>query len=111
MRPVPHAPLLLLPPPPPLMPPLAPGELAFDMSWPGVRVEVLEGLRLLADNVHALPVLKKALPPLACLITDPATKVGDRPQCVPHHRLHHQGRGGRPWQQAGVCRTSLAHTN
>ncbi|GAX76010.1 hypothetical protein CEUSTIGMA_g3453.t1 [Chlamydomonas eustigma] len=51
------------------------GELAYDMSWPAVRCAVLEGLSLLVDNPHAQPVLKKALPQLASLLTDPSIKV------------------------------------
>ena len=52
-----------------------PGDLAYDMSWPSVRVAVLEGLTLLVDNPHAQPVLKRALPQLAALLGDPALKV------------------------------------
>ena len=51
------------------------GELAYDMSWPAVRVAVLEGLTLLVDNPHAQPVMKKALPQLASLLADPSLKV------------------------------------
>ncbi|KAI8470384.1 MAG: condensin II non structural maintenance of chromosomes subunit-domain-containing protein [Monoraphidium minutum] len=52
-------------------------QLAFDAAAPGVRVAVLEGLRLLVDNVHAQPVLKRALPGLAPLMHDasPAVRV------------------------------------
>lgn len=50
-------------------------QLAFDASAPGVRVAVLEGLRLLVDNVHAQPVLKRALPQLAPLMHDAAPAV------------------------------------
>lgn len=50
-------------------------QLAFDAAAPGVRVAVLEGLRLLVDNVHAQPVLKRALPGLAPLVHDPAPAV------------------------------------
>lgn len=45
------------------------------MSWPGVRVAVLEGLKQLVDNPHAQPVMKKALPQLASLLADPSLKV------------------------------------
>lgn len=48
------------------------------MSWPGVRVGVLEGLRQLVDNPHAQPVMKKALPQLASLLADPSLKVRGR---------------------------------
>ncbi|KAF5833222.1 condensin II non structural maintenance of chromosomes subunit-domain-containing protein [Dunaliella salina] len=51
------------------------GDLAYDMSWPSVRVAVLEGLTLLVDNPHAQPVLKRALPQLAALLGDPSLKV------------------------------------
>eukprot|EP00983_Pelagomonas_calceolata_P001298 44671-Pelagomonas_calceolata.AAC.1 len=44
------------------------------MSWPSVRVAVLEGLTLLVDNPHAQPVLKRALPQLAALLGDPSLK-------------------------------------
>jgi len=53
---------------------------------PGVRVAVLEGVKLLVDNVHAQPVLKRALPQLAPLIHDasPAVRegLGDLLLCV-----------------------------
>lgn len=45
------------------------------MSWPSVRVAVLDGLTLLVDNPHAQPVLKRALPQLAALLGDPSLKV------------------------------------
>ena len=46
------------------------------MSWPSVRVAVLEGLTKLVDNPHAQPMMKKALPHLASLLSDPSLKVG-----------------------------------
>ena len=51
------------------------GELAFDMSSPPVRCAVLDGLGPLLDNPHAQPVLRKALPQLAALLSDPSLKV------------------------------------
>lgn len=50
-------------------------QLAFDAAAPGVRAAVLEGLRQLVDNVHAQPVLRRALPGLAPLVNDAAPAV------------------------------------
>jgi hypothetical protein len=48
------------------------------MSWPAVRVAMLEGLSKLVDNPHAQPMMKKALPHLASLLSDPSLKVRAR---------------------------------
>ena len=74
---------------------MAAGELAFDMSWPAVRTAVLEGLTLLVDNPHAQPVLKKALPQLACLLNDPALRVS-----AAVHWQHTQHAGHIPSQHS-----------
>ncbi|PNH03936.1 Condensin-2 complex subunit G2 [Tetrabaena socialis] len=46
------------------------GKLAFDGASRGVRLAVLRGMGLLVDNQNAQPVLKAALPGLACLLYD-----------------------------------------
>jgi hypothetical protein len=51
-------------------------ELAYDASWPGVRLAVVEGVVELLDNPLALPVVRKALPQLAPLLGDTAPQVG-----------------------------------
>lgn len=96
---------------PPLTPPL-PGpadQLAFDASAPGVRVATIEGLAALVDNVHAQPVMKRALPVLAPLMHDPAPAVrealADLLLCVSTSRglkfWEVRGRGGSEHRAAG----------
>jgi hypothetical protein len=84
------------------------GQLAFDAAAPGVRVSVLEGLALLADNVHAQPVLRRALPGLAPLLSDaaPAVRVAmaDLLLCLS------TGRGIKFWEARGGMGGAISDT-